>query len=103
LEVILQAAWDSNWETESADRHDKLSLSEEARHCMDGARNVADASYKPEWEAKVKEGFKKGNKFGHSITKPMPATCVAEVPDGEGGTTTAVDKVIQHYAKAWGS
>ena len=28
---------------------------------------------------------------------------MAEVPDWEGGTTTAVDKVIQHYAKEWGS
>ena len=46
-----------------------------------------------------RKALKKGNKFGLSITKPMPATCVAEVPDEEGGTTTAVDKVIKHYAK----
>ncbi len=66
---------------------------------MDGTRTSAEASPKQEREARVKEGFRKGNKFGHSITKPMPAACVAEAPDEERGTTTAVDKAIQHYAK----
>ena len=101
LETILQAAWGGRWETEGFEAFDKMA--EEAKRCMEGTRTIAETSSKQEWEARVKEEFKKGNNFGHSITKPMPATCVAEVPDEEGGTTTAVNKIIQHYAQEWGS
>lgn len=59
---------------------------------------MAERNNQVDWEARVKEGFKKGNKFGHSIVKPLPATCVAEVPAQAGGTTTAVG----HYAREWG-
>ncbi len=60
---------------------------------MEATRKVADKISKQDWEERVKEGFKNGNEFGHSVTKPTPSTFVAEVPDGEGKTTTAVDKV----------
>lgn len=69
---------------------------------MEGIRKVAEVTSRHAFEEKIREGFKKGNKFGHSITKPRPNTCLAEVPDGNGGTTTAVNKVIDHYTKEWG-
>ena len=66
---------------------------------MEATRKVADKINQTGSEAKIKEGFKKGNKFGHNITKPLPATSTAEVPTEDGGTTTAVDQVINYYAR----
>ncbi len=61
-----------------------------------------DKQPKEEREQKFKEDFKKGTKFGHSVTKPLPEQAVVEVPDPvTGAGTTAIDKVIQHYAQEW--
>lgn len=97
---IVQAAWCEHWRTKGEEVY--CVLADQAKACMEATRKVADKVSQTGWEAKIKEGFKKGNKFGHSITKPLPATSTAEVPTKEAGTTTAVDQVINHYAGEWG-
>ncbi len=56
-----------------------------------------EKAHRDEWRNKVKDGFEKGNRFGHQITKPRPETVVVAVRSDKGEETTAVDETFSRF------